>query len=148
MKKITIPEEGVRGAFVIYTRHLESINFFLNTPLAEDGMEEGRERRTKAIPGHQRRRGPSDQTPINVSQSNADYCYDPTLKSGNALGGRSIVLKTDLASSDIDEQRQFTLVGRALDFQEYFEDKMKYRTHVFFSEGGRHTFLASVNEGG
>ena len=148
MKKITIPEDGTRGAFVIYTRHLESINFFLDTPLAEDGEEEGRERRTKAIPGHQRRRGPSDQSPINVSQSNADYMYDPTLKSGNALGGRSIILQTDPAGADVDEQRQFTLVGRAVDFQEWGEGKFKYRTFVFFSEGGRHTFKASVNEAG
>lgn len=148
MKKITIPEEGVRGAFVIYTRHLESINFFLDDPLAADEDNVGRERRTKSIPGHQRRRGPSDSAPINVSQSTADYMYDPTLKSGNALGGRSIIIKTDPNYADVNEQRQFTLVGRAIDFQEYFEGKFKYATLVYFSEGGRHSFKASINEGG
>ena len=145
MGKTTIPEEGTRGAFVIYYNDIRAINYFLTTPLTAD--EEGaRERRTKSIPGHQRRKGPSDQNPINVSQSTADYCYDPTLKSGNALPGRSIILQTT-KNADVDATRRFTLVGRALDFQEYFESEFKYETYCYFSEGGRHTFKPVVGEG-
>lgn len=146
MPKTTIPEEGTRGAFTIYYNDIRSINWFLNTDLVAD-EDQSRERRSKSIPGHQRRRGPSDPNPINVSQSTADYMMDPTLKSGNALPGRSIILQTT-KNADIDATRRFTLVGRALDFQEYFEDQFKYETYVYFSEGGRHTFEATVAEGG
>ena len=145
MSKTTIPEEGTRGAFVIYYNDIRSINYFLTNALEAD--EEGEAvRRTKSIPGHQRRRGPSDQAPINVSQSTADYLFDPTLKSGNALPGRSIILQTT-KNADVDATRRFTLVGRAIDFQEYFSGKMKYETYVYFSEGGRHTLKPTV-EGG
>ena len=147
MSKTTIPEDGNRGSFVLYYNDIRAINYFLETDLVPD--EEGeRERRTKSIPGHQRRRGPSDSNPINVSQSTADYMFDPTLKSGNALPGRSIILQTT-KNADVDATRRFTLVGRALDFQEYFEGKMTYETYVYFSEGGRHTFQpAQADNGG
>ena len=142
MPKTTIPENGTRGAFVIYYKDIRAINYFLSTDLEAD--EEGEaERRTKSIPGHQRRRGPSDQAPINVKQSTADYLFDPTLKSGNALPGRSIILQTT-KNADVDATRRFTLVGRALDFQEYFSGKMKYETYVYFSEGGRHTLKPTI----
>ena len=144
MPKTTIPEEGNRSSFTIYYKDLRSINYFVKEPLTPD--EEGeKERRNKSIPGHQRRRGPSDQNPINVSQSTAAYLYDPTLKSGNALPGRSIILQTT-PNTDVDEARRFTLVGRAIDFQEYFDKKMTRETYVYFSEGGRHTLAAALEE--
>ena len=146
MLKTTFKEDGTRSKFVLYYNDVRAINYFLKTGLVPD--EDGeRERRTKSIPGHQRRRGPSDQSPINVSQSTADYMFDPTLKSGNARPGRSIILKTT-KNADVDATRRFTLVGRALDFQEYFEDEFKYETYCYFSEGGRHTFKPAVVEGG
>ena len=146
MPKTTIPEDGNRSSFVLYYNDVRAINYFVTTPLVPDDEGE-RERRTKQIPGHQRRRGPSDQNPINVTQSNADYMYDPSLKSGNALPGRSIILQTT-KNSDVDATRRFTLVGRAIDFQEYFEDEMTYETYCYFSEGGRHTFKPAIAEGG
>lgn len=144
MIKVTIPEEGVRGAFVVWAKHIESLNFFLDTPLTADDINTGRTRLTFSRKQHTRRRGPSDTTPMNVEASEVDWLYDPTLKSGNALPGRPIILKTAKKDGVPQEQRQFTLVGRAIDFQEYFEDKMKYETYCFFSEGGRHTFNAEV----
>lgn len=145
MGKTTIKEDGTRGELVIYYNDIRSINWWLNDALEADDEGE-RERRTKSIPGHQRRKGPSDQNPINVSQSSADYMFDPSLKSGNALPGRSIRFQTT-KNADIDATRQFTLVGRALDFQEYFADQFKYETYVYFSEGGRHTFEATIGGG-
>jgi hypothetical protein len=145
MPKTTFKEDGTRSKFVLYYNDIRSINWFLKTPLEADDEGE-RERRTKSIPGHQRRKGPSDQNPINVKQSNADYMFDPTLKSGNALPGRSIILKTT-KDADIEATRQFTLVGRALDFQEYFEDQFKYATYCYFSEGGRHEFKPTIGGG-
>jgi hypothetical protein len=141
MGKTTIPEEGTRGAFTIYWNDIRSINWFLTTPLEAD--ETGSyEVKTKNIPGHQRRKGPSDGNPVNVSQSNANYLVDPSLKSGNALPGYSFILQTT-KNADIDATRQFTLVGRTGDFQQYFNEKMKYETYVYWSQGGRHTLKPS-----
>lgn len=144
MGKTTFEAANGRNKMVLYYNDIRSINFFLNTPLEADDDAE-KEVRTKNIPGHQRRKGPSDTNPINVLQSTATYLFDPTLKSGNALPGRSIILQT-AKGADIDAKRQFTLVGRAVDFESFFEDQMKYETHVYFSEGGRHTYKATLEQ--
>lgn len=145
MGKTTIPEDGTRGAFVIYYTDIRALNWFLATNLEEDEVDEITVA-TKAIPGHQRRRGPSDSNPINVSQSNATYVVDPTLKSGNALPGISFILKTT-PNADMQEQRQFTLVGRTGDFTRYFGGKMSKETYVYFSNGGRHTLKPFLGGG-
>lgn len=138
MAKCVIPEDGTRGEIVIYSNYLESINAFLTDPL-EDSTIGNTVVRTKSIPGHQRRRGPSDQNPINVTQSEANYLFDPSLKSGNAKPGFSFRLKTNLLMSDVDMNRQFTMVGRVVDFEQYFSGKMKYETYFYPQIGGRHT---------
>ena len=145
MGKSTIPAEGAREAFTIYYNDIRSINWFLNEAL-EDDTYGSKSRGTKTIPGHQRRRGPSDQTPVNVTQSTAEYLIDPSLKSGNALPGISFILQTT-ENSDKDATRRFTLKGRTLDFVEYFDGKMTYETYFYPSNGGRHT-LAPFIEGG
>jgi hypothetical protein len=137
MAKIVIDEDGTRSQFTVYANYLEAFNFFVADPVEDTTVGE-KTRGTRSVPGHQRRKGPSDLNPINVLQSTADYLVDPSLKSGNAKPGISFILKTT-ANADIDEQRQFTLVGRSLDFVEYFDGKMKYETYVYFSNGGRHT---------
>lgn len=146
MGKSTIAEEGTRGAFTIYYNDIRSINFFLTDALEDDTYGD-KSRATKSIPGHQRRRGPSDATPINVKQSTADYLVDPTLKSGNALPGISFILKTT-KNADVEATRQFTLKGRSLDFIEYFDGKMKYETYIYLSNGGRHTLKPTAAQGG
>jgi hypothetical protein len=147
MAIITIPEEGIRGTLVIYG-NLQAFNFFLETPLEPDEFNVGRERRQKSNKSTTVRRGPSDLTGFTRASSTSDYCYDPTLKSGNALPGREIVMWVDPKSSEVREKRQFTLKGRALDFQEYFNDKMKYDTWVNFAEGGSHYFVKAQNDQG
>ena len=149
MIKVTIPEEGQRGTFVLWMNNIATINYFLKTPLEADGVNTGAERKAKIIPEHKRRKGPSDLTPKTIPQSNADYLFDPTLRSGNALPGRSIILKVDTSTGpDVTpQQRQMTLVGRSLDFMEYFENLMKYQTFVYFSEGGRHTLTVAGGGG-
>ena len=143
MAKVVIDEEGTRSEITIYANHLEALNWFLADPL-EDKTLGTKTRGTKSIPGHQRRKGPSDQNPINVTQSQADYLVDPSLKSGNAKPGISFILQTT-KNADIDEQRQFTLVGRTLDFVEYFDGKMKYETYFFPANGGRHTLALGAS---
>lgn len=147
MATITIPEEGTRGTFTIYG-NLASLNFFLNDALEADEFNTGGERRQKSHKATTVRRGPSDTTPFQRDGSTADWWFDPTLKSGNALPGREIVLRIDPKSSDVREKRQFTLQGRALDFQEYFADKMKYDTWVYFAEGGAHYIKKTEVNGG
>lgn len=137
MGKTTIAEDGNRGAFVIHYRDLRSINWFVNTDLTDDETD-APTRKTKTIPTHPRRRGPSDQSPITIPTRQADYLDDPSLKSGNALPGRSIILQTT-KNADVDATRRFTLVGRAIDFLEWFRTESTYDCYVYFSDGGRHT---------
>lgn len=144
MIKVTIPEEGTRGTFVLWMNNIATINYFLATPLTADGVNNGRERKTKSIPEHPRRRGPSDTTPVTVSASSADYMYDPTLKSGNALPGFSIRITESKQADGSQESRQMTLVGRTVDFEEYFDALFKAETFVHYSIGGRHTFQPAV----
>ena len=146
MGRTTFEAANGRKRMVLYYNDIRAINYFLHTPLVADDDGE-KQIRTKSIPGHQRRKGPSDQNPVNVKQSTATYLYDPTLKSGNALGGRSIILQTT-ENADVDATRRFTLVGRAVDFEAFFEDQMKYETYVYFSEGGRHTYKPSQAQPG
>ena len=141
MAKVTIPEDGTRGAFVIHVPYIESLNFFLATELDADETNVGRTRKTKSMKATTVRRGPSDLSPFQREGSEADYMYDPTLKSGNALPGRPIVIWTDPKKEIVKEKRQMTLVGRAIDFQEYFQGKFQYNVWVNFAEGGSHYFL-------
>ena len=145
MGKSTIKEDGTRGAFTIYYKDIRSINYFLTDALEDDTVGD-KTRATKSIPGHNRRKGPSDKAPTNVKQSTADYLVDPSLKSGNALPGISIILQTT-PNADVDATRRFTLAGRSLDFIEYFDGKMKYETYVYLSNGGRHTLAATAAGG-
>ena len=147
MAKCVIPEDGTRSEIVIYSNYIESINAFLTDALVDSTLDEWKVRE-KDIPGHQRRRGPSDQNPINVTQSTASYLYDPSLKSGNAKPGFSFRLKTDLEFADIDMNRQFTMVGRVVDFVAYFDKKMKYDTFYYPQIGGRHKLLHTPIGGG
>lgn len=137
MAKVTIPEEGTRSEFTIHCADIRALNWFLTDTLTPDDYGDF-EVKEKSIPGHTRRRGPSDNNPINVLQSTASYIKDPSLKSGNALPGYSFILQTT-TNADVDEGRRFTLQGRTGDFQRYFNEKMKYETYVYFSQGGRHT---------
>ena len=145
MPKTTFPESEFTKKCVLYYNHVESINWFLTDPLTPD--EDGEKTKgTRSVPGHQRRKGPSDDSPINVLQSTAEYLKDPTLKSGNALPGRSVILKTDPALSDENETRRFTFSGRFMDLVAYLEPKIKYHTFIYDSAGGRHTLAPTVGE--
>jgi hypothetical protein len=138
MAKIIIPEDGNRSVITIYANYVESINAFLDVPLEDSELDDAKVLE-KTIGGHPRRKGPSDLVPYNVSQSTASYLKDPTLKSGNAKPGISFRLKTDMRFADVDMNRQFTLVGRTVDFVSYFSGKMKYQTFYYPQNGGRHT---------
>ena len=143
--RITIAEDGTRGAFVVIG-DIRNWNFFCATPATADDVDEA-EIRTKSVKGHQRRRGPSDLAPTNVSQSTANYLYDPSLKSGNALPGIGIRLKTT-PNADTQEQRSFQLVGRWQDLREYLQGNVNKETYIFLQNGGRHTVSPDVADPG
>ena len=142
--RMTIPEDGTRGAFVVIGDP-RNWNFFCATESTADDVKAA-EVKTKSVKGHQRRRGPSDNAPSNVAQSNANYLVDPSLKSGNALPGVGFRLKTT-PNADIEEQRSFQLVGRTQDLQQYLAGNVNYPTYIYFENGGRHTVRPTVGEG-
>ncbi len=136
MAKIIIPAGGGRQELKIFGR-LESWNFFCATE-AEDAELGGKSNAQKSVRGHQRRRGPSDPNPFNVTQSNPQYLIDPSLKSGNALPGVGFALKTT-ANSDVQELRRFTFVGRSMDLIEYLDQNINYESYIYLDNGARHT---------
>jgi hypothetical protein len=145
MATIIIPANGARQELTIFGT-IESWNFFCATD-AEDAEVGGKANAQKSIPGHQRRRGPSDTNPMNILQSQAEYLVDPSLKSGNALPGYGFTLKTT-ENADVDEQRSFTFKGRSMDLIEYLDRNVNYETYIYLNQGGRHTLAIDITKEG
>lgn len=144
MGSTTWPNSG--KPLTIRYNHVEALQWFLNTPLVDDEAGDP-EVKTKFVPVHQRRRGPSDQTPINIPDSNPEYLKDPTLKSGNARPGKQFILQTT-ADADDDEKRQFTFTGRVMDLRQILAADIKYPTYLYVQGGGRMTLNPVIGEGG
>lgn len=134
--RMTIAGNGARQDIVIIGDP-RNWNFFCATEATPD-EEGGKSNGQKSVKGHQRRRGPSDQTPINVAQSQAEYLIDPSLKSGNALPGHGFILKTT-PNSDVQEQRAFQYVGRSMDLIEYLDGNVNHECYIYLENGARHT---------
>ena len=137
MGRTTFPGDSAQQPVTIFYDDIRALQFFLKTEIEEDeygGVTNGR----KSIPGHQRRRGPSDTNPINVLQSQAEYLIDPSLKSGNARPGIPFRLQTT-SLADIDETRQFTYTGRFIDLHSVLNADIKYPCYLYPANGGRHT---------
>ena len=143
MGSTTWPNSG--KPLTIRYNHVLALQFFLNTPIVDDEAGEPQVK-TKFVPSHQRRRGPSDTTPINISDSNPEYLKDPTLKSGNARPGRQFILKTT-EEADVDEQRSFTFTGRFMDLRQILAADIKYPTYLYIQGGGRKTLKPAIGEG-
>jgi hypothetical protein len=142
--RITIPAEGARQVLTIIGDP-RSWNFFCATEATADDLG-GKSNRQKSVRGHQRRRGPSDTTPINVTQSLAEYLVDPTLKSGNALPGKGFILKTT-PNADNQEKRKFQYVGRSMDLIAYLDNNVNLETYIYLENGARHTLRLDIQGG-
>jgi len=142
--RITIPANGARQKLVIIGDP-RNWNFFCATEAQADEVG-GKSNGQKSVKGHQRRRGPSDTTPINVTQSLAEYLIDPSLKSGNALPGKGFILKTT-PNADKQEKRAFQYVGRSMDLIEYLDQNVNYETYIYLENGARHTLVLNVQQG-
>ena len=143
--RIEIPAGGGRQKLVVIGDP-RNWNFFCAeawVPSEESGKSNGQ----KSVKGHQRRKGPSDTNPVNVTQSTAEYLIDPTLKSGNALPGVGFILKTT-PNSDVQEQRSFQLVGRSMDLIAYLDNNINYETYIYLENGGRHTLVLDAADPG
>jgi len=146
MGKSTIATSVDRPDLVIYYNDLRSINWFLTTPLTDD--EDGdTEVRSKSIPIHSRRRGPSDPNPINVQSHSATYLYDPSLKSGNARPGKYFIIATNNQLGDIEAKRQFTYTGRFMDLKNFLDAEIKYYCYLYSEGTGRHSLAPTIGEG-
>ena len=129
----------------IYYKHIESLQWFLNTTIEDEEAALG-STATKDIPAMQRRRGPSDTNPINVSATTAQYLRDPSLKSGSALPGKWFVLRTT-EDADDQEKRRFTFVGSYHDLQSVLQADIKYPCYIRAEGCGRHTIKPIIAEG-
>ena len=142
--RITIAAEGGRKELVIIGDP-RNWNFFCATEATADDIA-SKSNAQKNVKGHQRRRGPSDTSPINVSQSTAEYLIDPSLKSGNALPGKGFILKTT-PNADIQEKRAFQYVGRSMDLIAYLDGNVNKETYIYLENGARHTLALPVQGG-
>jgi hypothetical protein len=92
---------------------------------------------------YQRRQYPGDTTLINMPATSREVLIDPSRKSGNGLPGRSIRLVGDMGLPG-EESRQFTLVGRWVDFHAWLATKAKMEIHAYNNTGARYTIPAAA----
>ena len=142
--RITIPAEDGRKELTIIGDP-RNWNFFCATEATADDVA-GKSNAQKSVKGHSRRRGPSDSSPINVTQSTAEYLIDPSLKSGNALPGKGFILKTT-ANADTQEKRAFQYVGRSMDLISYLDNNVNKETYIYLENGARHTLTLAAQGG-
>lgn len=132
LEKFVIPADGTRGKLTIYAEPA-NLNYFLKTPLTSTA-DAGVSNKQVAVKAHQRRQYPGDQTQINVPASQREFMVDPSRRSGAALPGRSIVLVGDYGLPG-EEKRQFTLVGRWVDFHAWLATKAKMQIRAYNNTG-------------
>ena len=142
--RITIPANGARQQLVIIGDP-RNWNFFCATESTADDVA-GKSNGQKSVKGHTRRRGPSYSSPINVTQSTAEYLIDPSLKSGNALPGKGFILKTT-PNADTREKRAFQFVGRSMDLISYLDNNVNVETFIYLENGARHTLTVAAQGG-
>ena len=135
MGSTTLGPEG-RTVTILFDA-IESLQWFMTTTIVANEDQLG-ETKTKNIPSHKRRRGPSDDAPMTVGPSTAQYLKDPTLKSGNARPGKWFVLWTT-ADADDEEKRRFTYTGSFHDLHAVIQADVKYPVYLRAEGSGRHT---------
>ena len=119
-----------------------NINYFLKTPLTPV-TDAGVTNKQVLAKAYQRRQYPGDTTLINMPATAREVLIDPSRKSGNGLPGRSIRLVAD-AGLPGEESRQFTLVGRWVDFHAWLATKAKMQIHAYNNSGARYTVPAAA----
>lgn len=90
--------------------------------------------------GGSRRRYPGGPA-ISYSGSTKEYFKDPSRRSGNALPGRTFVLRqhgADEAAGEINERRQFTFVGRIIDLHAWLRSNAVVPCYLHTNTGARY----------
>ena len=130
----------------IFYDAIESLQWFMTTTIEPNEDQLG-STKTKDIPSHKRRRGPSDDAPMTVGPSTATYLVDPTLKSGNARPGKWFVLWTT-DDADDEEKRRFTYTGSFYHLHAVLQADVKYPVYLRAEGSGRHTINPVIGGGG
>jgi hypothetical protein len=118
----------------------DNINYFLNNNLSPDAAA-GPYNVLSTVKSSSRRQYPGDVTKINVAGHQRVSLVDPSLKSGNALPGRSFVL---VERGGNKERRQFTLKGRVVDLHAFLRAEAAKDIYLFTSTGARMTIDAAT----
>ncbi len=126
-------------AFVVYGNPL-NWNYFFDKEISSAAAE-GLTPKGYVRSEHKRRRYPGDPSPINVSQANCEWVFDPGRKVGNAVPGFSIVL------DDGTEKRQFTFDGDVSELLLFAKEHLKAKTRIY-TQGARYVVEKGEVEGG
>lgn len=119
-----------------------NINYFLKTSLTPV-TDAGVTNKQVLAKAYQRRQYPGDTTLINMPATSREVLIDPSRKTGNGLPGRSIKLVGDMGLPG-EETRQFTLVGRWVDFHAWLATQAKMQIHAYNHTGARYTIPAAA----
>lgn len=113
----------------------ENINYFLAVALEPDTVD-GPVNKSAAVTATTRRQYPGDDTTISVSGSTKEFVVDPSRKSGNALPGKSFVLKE---RGGLEELRRFTYKGRMIDLHAFLSANTAKMVYLYGNSGARYT---------
>jgi len=125
-------------AFTVYGS-VTNWNYFFDkliVPVSESGLSV----QTYVRGAHTRRRYPGDTAPINVSQAQCEWVFDPGRKVGNAVPGFTIIL------DDKTEKRQFQYAGDIAALLLFAEDHLKKETAIY-TQGARYIVKPGETEG-
>jgi len=118
-----------------------NINYFLKTPITPV-TDAGVTNKQVLAKAYQRRQYPGDTTLINMPATNREVLIDPSRKTGSGRPGRSIKLVGDMGLPG-EETRQFTLVGRWIDFHAWLGSRAAMEIHAYNHTGARYKIPAA-----
>jgi hypothetical protein len=131
--RVNIPAAGGRKAFSIYTPYIENLNYFLKTPVTVADLPAVTNKQV-GVRAHQRRQYPGDTALSNIPSTDRTVLVDPGRRSGNGLPGRSVVLVAEVGLPG-EERRQFTVVGRWVDFHAWLGGQAKMEIKAYNHTG-------------
>ena len=127
------------GANISIIGETANINFFLNTALTPDSVDDV-VNKTSSKKAHTRRRYKGDPAPSNVSAHSYEFMVDPGRIDLQTLPGDAFVLVAN------GEKRQFTYVGDVMDLHAFLVGQAKYETKLY-TQGPPYVIAAAASEG-
>lgn len=118
-----------------------NINYFLSGNLDPDTVG-GAMDKVVSAPAGSRRRYPGAPA-ISYSGSTREIVVDPSRRSGNALPGKTFILK-EFGNQAGNEQRQFTFRGRMIDLHGFLSASSGRPFYLYGPSGARYTIADST----